>query len=294
MDIIGHDSIRRKLAGIASVGVLPHQAFFFSGPEGVGKASVAREFAGRLLGGDGDDPAGEQDFLFLQPEDGEHREKKIPVEAIRDAGVFLSRFPIKAKRRVVLIDRAEFLSEQAQNALLKMFEEPNGSSAIILVASRSGNIRDTVLSRSFRVSFPLVPEETIRTDVMRRFGETSVGSLEPFFFALGRPGIVVSALVDPAAFTARREALRSLFRLSTLPLHERLRISEKLSGDIRETITLFEWWATGLRALRKDEMHVKRLERYYAFLEMIEESIRELRDTNANARLLIDRLFLSI
>lgn len=294
MDIIGHDTIRRKLSGIASAGVLSHQAFFFIGPESVGKSLVAREFAGRLLGTNPDDPEGKQDFLLIRPESGEHRERKIPVEAVREAKVFLSRFPAEARRRVVVVEHAELLSEQAQNALLKAFEEPNGSSVIILVASRSGNIRDTILSRSFRVTFPLVSGEDIRTGVTSLFGSDAAGSLEPFFFSLGRPGIVVSALADPKTFSRRRDTLRSLFRLTALPLHERLRVSEALSEDIQETVMLFEWWATGLRALRAEEQNAVRLGSSYAFLESIEECARSLRDTNANARLMIDRLLLSI
>lgn len=294
MDIIGHGIIRRRLSGIAAVDALPHQAFLFVGPESVGKTLVAREFSGRLLGLDADDPEGAQDFLAIRPEDGEHKEKKIPVEVIRDAKVFLSRFPAKAKRRVVLVEHAELLSEQAQNALLKLFEEPNGSSVIILVASRSGNIRDTIISRSFRIAFPLVSEAEIRAGASDLPGGGASESLEPFFFALGRPGLVASALADPKAFSRRRDMLRSLFRLSSLRFHERLRLSETLSEDVREAVMLFEWWATGLRALRKDERDPKRLRSYYAFLDDIEECVRALRDTNANARLLMDRLFLSI
>jgi hypothetical protein len=294
MDIIGHDIIRRRLSGIASAGILPQQAFLFTGPTSVGKTLVANEFAGRLLGMGVSDPEGMQDFLVIRPEDGEHREKRIPVESIRDAKTFLSRFPAEARRRVVLVEHAELLSEQAQNALLKTFEEPNGSSAIILVSSRFGNIKDTILSRSFRVVFPLVSEEDVRNGAIRLFGDQAASSLEPFFFALGRPGVVVSALTDPKVFARRRDALRSLFRLSALSFRERLDISETLSKDLRETAMLFEWWATGLRSMRKDERDPRRLRSYYTFLGDIEECVRSFRDTNANARLLIDRLFLSI
>ncbi len=293
MDIIGHGVIRKRLSALASADTLPHQAFLFVGAEGVGKSLSAREFSSHLLGMNGNDPEGAQDLMIIRPEVGEQREKLIPVEAVRDAAVFLSRFPADAKRRVVLIEHAELLSEQAQNALLKIFEEPNESSVIILVASRTGSIRDTIRSRAFRVAFPLVPERDLRNGVERFFGDAA-SSIEPFFFALGRPGIIVSALRDPEAFAKRRDILRHLFRLSSLPFHERLSISETVSSDIREAIMLFEWWETGLRALRKDETDPNRLRRFYSFLGDIETCLQSLRDTNANARLLVDRLLLSV
>ena len=286
MNIIGHERRREQLRKIAR-GELPHHAFLFSGPEGVGKSLVAREFAAMLLGCPDEDPSGKQDFLLIAPESKKDGGKKsMSVEAVREVGMFLSRFPAESVRRVVVLDDADRMTEAAQNALLKTLEEPNSTSVLILVAARMGKLLDTVVSRTFRVSFSPVSESLIRD----RFGSSSV---EPFFFSLGRPGIVSMAINDADSFGRRRELLRSLFRISSLSFSERLDLSEKLSVSPSETADLFEWWVTGLRnTRRKDALSFRTAAPFYGILEEIEKTIRELRDTNANARLLIDRLFL--
>jgi len=290
MDIIGHGH-QRELLGKISRGGLPHHAFLFFGPEGVGKRLVALEFVATLLGFPGEDPSRKQDFLPIAPvskKDGGKR--SISVDTVREAGRFLSRFPAEARRRVVLIDDADRMTEEAQNALLKLLEEPNTTSVLILVASRTGLLRDTVVSRTFRVPFSAIPEDAMRSGFGSALSGTS--AVEPFFFSLGRPGIVAGAATDPDAFSGRRDLLRSLFRISALSFSERLSLSEKLSASPSETAEVFEWWVAGLRNMRKRDDSPKAAVRLYRFLEDIERTTRSLRDTNANARLLIDRLFL--
>lgn len=286
MDIIGHERTREQLGKIAS-GELPHHAFLFFGPEGVGKSLVAREFAAMLLGSPDRDPIGKQDFFLISPDSkSDGRKRSLSVEAVREAGMFLSRFPAESVRRVVVVDDADRMTEAAQNALLKTLEEPNSTSVLVLVAARTGKLLDTVVSRTFRVAFSPVSESLIRS----RFGSCPV---EPFFFSLGRPGIVSMAINDADAFGRRRELLRSLFQVSSLSFSERLTLSEKLSVSPSEAADLFEWWVTGLRNMRRmDTLSVRTAAPFYGILGEIEETIRALRDTNANARLLIDRLFL--
>lgn len=295
MNIIGHANTRMLLRKIALAPELSHHAFLFSGSEGIGKGLVGKEFASLLLGHGGRDPSSDQDFLNIG------REKKksgkhggIPVEAIREAGLFLSRYPARARRRVVLIEDAEELSESAQNALLKFLEEPASASVIILAASRHGALRDTVLSRVFHLAFSPVPEAVLREGLLDFFDKTKVESLEPFFLSLGCPGLAIEALGNAEEFSKRRETLRSLFRLSALSLSDRLALSERLSLSVTETARLFDWWLIGLRSLRRQEKSVKTIIGLFGFFEVLDAGTRQLRDTNANPRLIIDKIFLSL
>ncbi|NTW15239.1 MAG: AAA family ATPase [Candidatus Moranbacteria bacterium] len=287
-DIIGHARQRAFLRKLTEGG-LSHHAFLLSGPEGIGKRLVALEFAASLLGLSGGDPVGRQDFLFLSPvAKKEGGKRSHSVESIREVATFLSRFPAESARRVVMIDDADRMTESAQNALLKTLEEPSSTAVIILVATRIGALRDTVVSRTFRVPMSVVPEAEIREAVPE-------AGVEQFFYALGRPGIVVSATADPEAFAKRRERLRSLFHISSLPFSERIDLSEELASSPVQTAELFEWWVTGLRNTRReDAFSPRRAVGLYGILDEIERTIRAIRDTNGNARLLIDRLFLTV
>lgn len=291
--IIGHGKQRSLLRRIAG-GELPHHAYLFSGPEGVGKRQVAYEFAAALLGRPGADPSTSQDFLSVAPEaKKEGGKRSLSVEAVREAHAFLSRFPAVAPRRVVIVDDADRMTEAAQNALLKTLEEPNSTSVLILITARTGALRDTVISRMFRIPFTTVPEAELREGIASIPGDHS--SVEPFFLTLGRPGIVLSATADPDAFASRRDALRSLFRLSSLTFSERIDLSERLASSPEETADLFEWWVTGMRATRREDVRdSRRAISLYRILAEIEETIRTLRDTNANARIRLDRLFLTV
>ncbi len=295
MNIIGHAHTRALLKNISSAAELPHHAFLLSGPEGIGKALVGKEFASLLLGYGGMDPSLRQDFLCIGREEkksGKHG--NISVEAIREAGIFLSRYPTESKRRAVLIEDAEELSESAQNALLKFLEEPNATSVIILTASRYGALRDTVRSRMFHLVLSPVSESVLRQGLLDLFPRTQVDSLEPFFLSLGCPGLAVEALSNAGEFSKRREALRSLFRLSALSLAERMALSERLSESVSDTIRLFEWWILGLRSLRRHEKDRKTIAALFGFFETLDAGTRQLRTTNANPRLVIDKIFLSL
>jgi DNA polymerase-3 subunit delta' len=77
----------------------------------------------------------------------------IRVDQVRDVIDRAAYRPFEGKRRVVIIDDADALMPQAQNALLKTLEEPTSSSVFILVTSRPDVLLPTVRSRCIRLTF---------------------------------------------------------------------------------------------------------------------------------------------
>lgn len=296
MNLIGHGTERAFLGRLLSENGLPHHAFLVSGPEGVGKSVFGAVFSAMLLGIDAESVFSCQDFRHITPSLSDTgKEREIPVDSVREGGVFLSRFPAEAARRVLLVESAERMSEEAQNALLKALEEPNGTSVIVLVTSRPFLMLPTIRSRAFRIPLSLVPADTIRTGVEAEFGEKACAELAPFFYELGRPGVVIDALRDPKRFAARAETLRSLFRLRDLSATDRITLAERLSDSVPEAVRLLEWLSSGLRATRvTEEASPRRIAETYRTLEAVEEAIRALRSGSANARLVLDRLFLTV
>lgn len=146
--------------------------------------------------------------VIAQPEPG----KDIGVEAVRAIAPFLQRTKIGASQRFVLIDGAQHLTRQAQNALLKILEEPPADCHLILIADSVGQMLPTIRSRCQLLRLVPPPAETVLPVLQTQYPEVPSATLK-FLFALtgGAPGEtarlldqdVVSflqALGDPAAF----------------------------------------------------------------------------------------------
>ena len=300
MHIIGHQKIRERLKKRAGQSA-GSQAFLFHGPSGIGKSLAALEFAARLASQPDFLPTPDlpspTDVLVVRPEQetkkGVTKQKRIGVETLREALTFLSRFPASGRYRVLIIEAAEMLSLAAANALLKNLEEPNATSVIILVSSHKGRLLPTLLSRVEKFRFAFLPEEEMKeafTDGCRKEEDPA---FVQFLFSLGRPGLLVRAQADPEFFSATREKLGKLFRLSRLSLPARLQLAEELSLNVPATAETLEWWLPGLHTLAFRHAATGKA-RFFSYLEEVEETLFLLRTTQANARLLLEKLFLSL
>ncbi|MEJ5338657.1 MAG: DNA polymerase III subunit [Aquificaceae bacterium] len=171
-------------------------SILFYGKEGVGKRDIAFEFATSLLClkesyppcGNcqscvhmqdfrhrkeeelifyGEDRKGKRVYLYLQ---GDHpdfvylkpEKAEIKIDQIRGVKDFVYLKPALSKRKVVFVEPAESMNPQAQNALLKVLEEPPEDTHFLLVTSRLQKLLPTVRSRSFLLEVPPLSEEELR------------------------------------------------------------------------------------------------------------------------------------
>ncbi len=185
-EILGHERPVALLQRAIAVGRVPH-ALLFYGPEGVGKGTVARAFAGTLLCESGSgDACGRcgpcrrvrggthPDLMVLRRQPSELRQgasladakeeegtgkvsAEIRVFQIRELAVHVAHAPREGRWRVVLIEPADRMNAEAQNALLKTLEEPPGRMVIVLVTSRPYRLLPTVRSRCLAVGFAPLP-----------------------------------------------------------------------------------------------------------------------------------------
>ena len=106
------------------------------------------------------------DVVLLAPGDS----GSIKIEPVRDVIDQANFRPFEGRRRVVIIDEADALVEQAQHALLKTLEEPPSASVFLLVSSMPDALLPTVRSRCPRLRFgPLAPGE-VAAALMRDHG----------------------------------------------------------------------------------------------------------------------------
>ena len=147
----------------------PSHAYLLAGPPGSGKAALARAFAaGLLLEGSDDpeetrrrvllDPSPHPDLVWLAPGGAGHA-----VADVRDRLVHVAPLsPFEGPRRVFVVERADLLGEESQNAMLKTLEEPPPHACLIMLAPDRDSVLPTVASRCQLVELDPLPESAVR------------------------------------------------------------------------------------------------------------------------------------
>ena len=146
----------------------PSHAYLFRGPRGAGKRAAARAFAAEILAGEAEDPADARrralldpsphpDLVWLAPSGAQHLVEAVRERVIRSA----SYRPFEGGRRVFVIEAAEAMRDESQNALLKTLEEPPGFAHLILLSSEPEALLETIASRCQPVEFAALPTDAV-------------------------------------------------------------------------------------------------------------------------------------
>ena len=187
--LFGHEAAERMLAAAFAGGRL-HHAWLLTGPEGIGKATLAYRFARHVLA-----EAGEREAEGAGLGVAEEARTSRQVRALSHPGLLVLRRPYdaKAKRfpvsipidevrrlrsffalraegeawRVVVVDRADELNVSAANALLKSLEEPPARTLFLLVSSEPGALLPTIRSRCRTLPMAPLPSEPLRAAVLQ-------------------------------------------------------------------------------------------------------------------------------
>ncbi|MEW6758011.1 MAG: DNA polymerase III subunit delta' C-terminal domain-containing protein, partial [Acidobacteriota bacterium] len=320
-DLVGQTAALRFLRKALRKGVLP-QVLLFSGPRGIGKATAAvMTAAGLLCEKENQGPCGEclpcrkvsrgihpdvrEVGLELVEETGKTR-TQIVLEQVRTQVLQpLALPPYEGRRLVLLLDPAEALNVNSQNALLKSLEEPPPYAQFILIASNVSSLLPTVRSRCHEVVFSSLTPDEMRA-YCKRTGLEGVG--EPALAAAGgSPGQLLALGGGEGA--ARREALLRLLAeglsltsyTSLFPL-----LGDLAKDDPREVVSMAlglvrdaQRISSGGEPLRHRDV-VEHLSsalaaRGAAGLDEVAERLAQAPSQlarNANPRLLLERLFL--
>ncbi len=159
---------RARLTLSAALASGPSHAYLFRGPRGAGKASIARAFAAEILvdgATDPDDarrralidPSPHPDLVWLAPRGAQHMVDEVRERVIRAS----SYRPFEAEKRVFVIEAAEQMRDESQNALLKTLEEPPDFVHILLLTSEPSALLETIASRCQPIDFAPLPPEAV-------------------------------------------------------------------------------------------------------------------------------------
>ncbi len=169
-DIYGHNTIKEHLQNAISMNKVSH-AYIFNGGLGSGKKMMAQIFAKTLqCECHGIEPCNEchsckqvdtgnqPDIIWIKHE----KPSSIGVDDIREQLIADMQIkPYSSPYKIYIIDEAEKLTQQAQNAILKTIEEPPEYGIIILITTNADVFLQTILSRCVKLDFRPVDDATV-------------------------------------------------------------------------------------------------------------------------------------
>jgi DNA polymerase III subunit delta' len=322
--VVGHHAAQRLLAREALSGQVSH-AYLITGPEQIGKTTLALEFS-RLLQCQGRDagspePCGACDScrkiaagshpdvrLVVRPAD----KRILPVELVREVIHAANLAPSVGPWRIFILPEIERMPAASANALLKTLEEPPERVVLLLTCSEPEALLPTVVSRCQLVPTQPPTAEEIRQGLIERWSVEPERATELTALAQGRIGWAIAAAQGPELAQARAESLARLVSLTGASRDERLRAAGTLASDTdaaREVVELWLFWwrdvvlsacgarglASALEARAEAERQGRALgvERAQGFLTALVEA-REALEANANPQLAIEALLLDL
>lgn len=240
-ELIGHTTRLEELRRLLSTGRVPH-ALLLTGPRGIGKRAAANAIAAaRLCDAAGDEACGgctscrtlargnHPDFELLAREPGK---RDIGIGQVRALLETLHRKSQHSAGRVAVLDDAERMTVEAQNAFLKTLEEPPAGTLLLLISANPDRLLATVRSRCSVHRFGSLSAEEMEEYRARHPG---LACDLPLGLALGSPGRLTrlhSPGVDQG-FEVLREFVRSPSSQSPFELAARL-LESAAAGGRRE------------------------------------------------------------
>jgi DNA polymerase-3 subunit delta' len=297
-------------------------AYLFSGPSGVGKATLARVLCKALLcrnpSSEGPcevcpschkfETGNHPDFHPFVP-DGLY----FKIDQVRSIIHTVSLKPVESRWKTYLLEGADYMRDEGANALLKVLEEPPGETIYFLISEMVESLLPTVRSRCQHFAFqPLQPEE-LRRALVEKMGYTQSEAEKMARYSHGSIGRALTLNVEE--YTEMRDRLLGVLEAALLPrtyyqLYDGIRSITVERVEMSERLLILEELIRDLLVIQSDEnasaihqdvrkrldsiaFRVSRetLEKFYEDLLTAREAITKV---NANVSLSLQWLFLPL
>ncbi|MDR0220408.1 MAG: DNA polymerase III subunit [Lachnospiraceae bacterium] len=322
-DIIGQEKIVDHLQTAVTTGQVSH-AYIITGERGMGKEFIARVFAMAVQCENraGENPCGEchsckqalagshPDIVFpIQEKPGVTSVDDIRRQIVADVALL----PYKGPKKIYIIGKAEEMTPQAQNALLKTFEEPPSYAVIILLTANAEALLPTIRSRALLLYMQAVPDALVKKYLSDNMDITDDKADICVAFARGNIGKARLLATSEDFEKIKNEAISLLKNIGAMDISEIISAIRKVKEYKLEETDFLEFLAIWyrdvlvLKATRdlgqlifKEEYHsIKRVADTYTY-EGLEEIIESLEKAgqrltaNVNAELALELLLLTI
>ena len=319
-EIRGNQSLTEQLKAVVSDGKASH-AYLFLGGAGAGKRLIANTFAKALqCEGSGMKPCGNcrscqafdhknhPDVIYFQALE---KPPKYTIEDVRKQIVeTVDLKPFQYDRKIYIIEKADTLNVQAQNALLKTLEEPPAHVMFLLLAERAEAFLPTILSRVVTMKIRPLSEETVAEHLMGT-GLPEEESHTLAAYSQGRIGQALDLMEDEAFREMRQDILGKLEALPSMAEGEAYLMAKELEAyksDLR-FLDIMELWYRDLLTAKslRDERYLIQKDKKDAIFRGANEpaeklakkaaAVREARkrlSQNANFRLTMEVMLMDL
>lgn len=322
-NLIGHTWAEKILKQHLKKGDL-HHAYLFVGAPGVGRRSLALEFAQAINCTQPPSPGEacgtcsickqiarmqQADLHIIAPEvDG----GMIKVDQIRELQRSLILSPYEAKYRVALLLNFHRANANAQNALLKTLEEAPGKVILLLTADSAESLLPTISSRCEILRLRPTGIDSLAAALEEQFQVPPQKAAAYAHLANGRPGMAIRLIDDTTIQQERTDHLDEFQKLFESSIREKLLYSEQLAKNRDSLRPIIETWISFLRDIllfqQGNPTHIVNTDRAQeindcakkftnaSLLETLDRFVQalDLLQMNANPRLILDNLFLQL
>lgn len=321
-DIIGQEQIKEHMRNVLATGKVSH-AYIINGEKSSGKEFIAKVFAMALQCEKGGVEPCQECRSCKQALSGNHpdiirvtheKPNTISVDDIRvQVNNDVAIKPYSSSRKIYIINEAEKMTVQAQNALLKTLEEPPEYTVILLLTANVNSLLPTILSRCVVLNMKPVPDELVKRFLMHQMEVPDYKAEVCVAFARGNIG-KAKALASSEDFeNVKAEALSLLKYIREMELNEMIAAIKKITEyklEINDYLDIMAIWyrdvllfkATNdvnhlvfreeIQSLRKTAQHSS-YEGIENIIEALEKAKRRL-DANVNFELTMEMLMLTI
>ncbi|MGB3009531.1 MAG: AAA family ATPase [Candidatus Saccharimonadales bacterium] len=272
-DLVLHNISRRQSEAFVKN---PASGLIVHGIDGIGLQSYARAIARSL----NSQPGG---LLIVEGED----DKNISIDQIRE--LYHQTRSKRDHTLTVIIDDADTLRVEAQNAFLKLLEEPPENVVFIMLTHAPQHLLPTISSRAATIELRPISQQQ-STDIIRAAGiKDSAKSAQLLFLASGRPALLNKLIQDSDFFDAQAEVIKQARSIVQGSTYQRLISVKDAMNDRSQALRLVQ--AIGniiAHGMRKGSTATPARQ-----LNIVSETIEKL-ETNGNVRLQLLSLALSL
>lgn len=253
-DIIGHANVIGFFKKSIEMDKVSH-AYIINGPEGSGKLRLAKAFAATLQCEKGETDACLECHSCKQAASGNHpdiiclaREKlnSIGVDEIREQiNNDVEIKPYSSRYKVYIIEEAQLMTVQAQNALLKTIEEPADYAVFLLLTTNKEALLQTILSRCVTLNLRPVNSRLIREYLLDQFELTEYEANVCAAFAQGNVGKAEKLANSDKFNKIKDEAVHLLKYIPDMEIYEIIMAIKQITEykvDIYDFLDLFIIW----------------------------------------------------